>query len=427
MHAPICYKHIMEPLLLLKLVKVEIFIIVIICYCIFKRRQPTPHACNLIWPLLLGFIYWQLLSPEQWTSPDGIFSLTKWQFTIKFCLVVHAGVCWTFTTNTSHTQLARWLSVLLITMLLSMPAKAPAAISACLASHLIIFIFIFNRKSRKKNLIISTGLFAIISVIYCWFSEPIPFIIFMQWLPIISLIFYLALLGNYCKNHQDTELREFVFYLIGLIWILALHFCILKTVAWSSNSINIDIAVLAKIGLSWILVLLGFQWSIPSNQSTHAYSLLIPMLLIITLFIQMPQAKTFQALVVTIPVFFMQFWWLGHCYQSRKTTDFLESLLLLLNCFLIMVLIWWLKPLPLGLWNFSPTLSTLYSLTVCLAIFGIIRRRKIRISINHRAFTCGIIIALGLGYFISTVSTDLYLHIRDEYKEATFILESTGY
>ena len=125
----------------------------------------------------------------------------------------------------------------------------------------------------------------------------------------------------------------------------------------------------------------------------------------------------------SIPMVFIQFWWLGHCYQSSKPTDLLESLLLLLNCLLVVILVCWLEPVGIGLWDFSPTLVTLFSLALILGIFGVIRRRKIKISINYKAFVCGLLIALGLGYFISTVSSELYLQIRDEYKVSTFILE----
>ncbi len=423
MQTSICYKHKMEPFLFLKLAKVEILTLIIIGFCCLKLKEQTSSALKLTWPLLLGFVYWQLVSPEQWSSIDGNFSLTKWQFSVKFCLVIHAAVCWSFTAKPSCKLLAKWLAILLLSMLLVIPAKPSATISACLFSHLFIFIFMFNRKKRTKNMIISAVLISAFSGLFWWFSEPVPFISFMQWLPILSLLFFLGLLNHYCKNHRDTELKEFVFYCVGLLWILALHFCILKTVAWSSSSINADIAVLAKIGLAWVWVLLGFQWCLPPNKSTHGYSLLIPFGLILTLFIQVPQAKTFQALMVSIPMVYIQFWWLGHCYQSSKPTDLLESVLLLLNCLLVIILVWWLEPVGIGLWDFSPTLVTLFSLALILAVFGVIRRRKIKIKINYKAFICGLLIALGLGYFISTVSSELYLHIRDEYKESTFILE----
>ncbi len=413
----------MELFLFLKLAKVKILLLVLMGLCFLKFNQKTSQLINLIWPLLLSLIYWQLISPEQWSSKGGSFSLTKWQFGITFCLVIHAGVCWRYVTTPSYKLLLKWLALLLFCMLLVIPSKANLVISACLISHLPLFVFLFNRNTRRKNLIISAFFMSLCSTIYWWFSEPLPFTIFIQWLPIISLVFFLGLLSNYCKNHKDTALKEFVFYCVGLVWLLLLHFCILKTVAWSSHSINADIAVIAKIGLAWIWVLLGFQWCLPPNQSISGHSLLIPLGLILTLFIQMPQAKTFQILVVYIPIFLMQFWWLAYSYQSEISTDLLEPSLLLLNCFILIVLNWYLKPVDIGLWNFSPTLTTLFSLTILTAIFGSIRRRNSKVSLNYKVFTSGLIVSIGLSYFMSTVSSDLYLHIRDEYKEATFILE----
>ena len=413
----------MELFLFLKLAKIEILSIILLGFCFFMRKQQTSNLTELIWPLLLGLVYWQLISPEQWSSSGGDFSLTQWQFAVKFCLIIHASICWRFNTNASYKLLIQWLSILLLCILIVIPSKANLTTGACLISHLLLLVFTFNRNTRRRNLLISTFLLSSGSVIYWWFSEPSPFIIFLQWLPILCLLLSLGLMGNYCKNHQDTDLKEFVFYFAGLVWILALHFCIVKTIAWSPNSINGDIAVIAKIGLAWMWVLLGFQWSLPANNNLNSYSLMIPLGLILILFIQMPHAKTFQVLMVYIPIFFMQFWWLAHFYQSQKTADLLEPILLLLNCFILVILNWWLKPVAMGLWNFSPTLVTLFGLILILAVFGIIRRRKLTLPLNYRLFTCGLIVSIAMGYFISTISSNLYLHIRDEYKESSFILE----
>ena len=414
----------MELHIFLKLAKVEILLLVLIFVCSLKRKHQASNLVNLIWPLLLGLVYWQLISPEQWSSPDGNFSLTKWQFAIKFCLILHASACWRLNTNASYKLLSKWLSTLLIGVLLVIPSKVSITIGACLLSHLFLFIFIFNRNKRIRNILISACFLILFSGIYWWFREPpTAFIIFIQWLPILSLLFCLGLLGNYCKNHTDTDLKEFVFYYAGLVSLLTLHFCILKAIAWSPNSINGDIAVIAKIGLAWMWVLLGFQWSLPPNKSLTAYSLLIPLGLILTLFIQIPHAKTFQVLMVYIPIFFVQFWWLAHFYQSKISVDLLEPVLLFINCFILLILNWWLKPVTIGLWNFSPTLATLFTLILILAIFGIIRRRKLVLPLNYKLFACGIIVSIAMGYFMSTISSNLYMHIRDEYKESIFVLE----
>ena len=413
----------MEFFLFVKLAKVEILLIAMMALCFINGKKRTSKATDLIWPSLLCLVYWQLISPEQWSSSDGNLSLSKWQFTIKFGLIVHAGMCWRFAKDHSFELLGKWLCILLLCMFLVIPSKAPVTVGACFISHLLLVIFTFNRNKRLKNIFFTTCLMSLFAGLFWWFNEPSPIIIFMQWLPILSLLFSLSLMGNYCKNHTDTDLKKYVFYCSGLVCLLALHFCVLKTIAWSPVSINVDIAVIAKIGLAWAWVLLGFQWSLPPNNTSNGYSLLIPLGLILTLFIQMTHAKTFQLLLVFIPVFFIQFWWLAHFYQSQKSAELFEPLLLLLNCLIILILNWWIDPVPMGLWNFSPTLTTLFCLVLILAIFGIFRRRKSTLQLNCKLFFSGLIVSIAIGYFMSTISSNLYLHIRDEYKESMFVLE----
>lgn len=421
----ICYKLKMESWLLAKLSKSEIIILLtaIICY-LRPKVQLSKIGPYLLWFILAGLVYWQIVNPDYWSSPEGFISLHRWQFCVKFCLVLHAAICWrNQSIALTRQRLFQWLIALLISMLLVLASKPSAATAACLCSYLFFLIFIPKRKNRKITMIVASIFLLALSALVWLVDTTSTFWSMLQWLPLLGLFIGLGLMGNFCKNHLDTELKDFIFYLIGLTWILSLHFCILRSVCWTSPSILIDVTVLIKIGLAWIWVLLVFHWCLPKITTTHCFSLMLPMGIVLCLFMQAPQAKTFQVLMAMIPIFFMQYWWLARSYNLHNHSDAIEPLLLTLNCGILAFFNWLIKPTVVGIWNFSPTLVTIYGLTVLVAILGLRRKPRPELKKSFRQLIYGFLIILGLSYFMTTVSNPLYLHLRDEYKESSLILE----
>ena len=415
----------MESWLLAKLSKPEILLLTTILYCYLRSSKNLVKAFPLIlWILMLGMIYWQIVSSDYWLSPDGYFGIQQWQFCLKFCLVLHAAVSWKNISATPDNQkLLHWLIPLFLSMLLTFSTNTATVAIACLIAHLFLIIF-FPKRSKRKTVMAMTIVFlSLVSILIWYLDTSSKFINMIYWLPILSLLMGLGLLGNFCKNHEDTELKDFVFYLTGLTWILGLHFVVIRSICWTPPSVSVDITVLLKIALAWLWVLLGFHWCLPKKTGLHSYSLLIPFGIVLCLFVQSPQAKTFQALCTTIPLFFMQLWWLEHYYQNIGNSDSLERLFLTFNCLFLFGLNWYLNPTSIGIWQFSPTLTTILGLTVVTSLLGLVRQINDYPKEYYSKLILAAIIALGLGYFISTVSNPLYLHIRDEYKESSLVIE----
>lgn len=416
----------MESWLLAKLSKPEILLLATILFCYLRPSKISQKAFpKVLWILLLAILYWQIISPDYWLSPDRYFGLQRWQFCLKFCLVLHAAVSWSSISAISNNRkLLYWLIPLLFSMLLTFPTNTSTVTIACLLAHLLLIIFLPKRSKRKTSMILTTLFLSLVSIVVWHLDTSSQFISMIYWLPVLSLLMGLGLLSNFCKNHIDTELKDFVFYLIGLTWILGLHFVVMRSICWTPPSVSVDITVLLKIALAWLWVLLGFHWCLPKKTGLHSYSLIIPFGIVLCLFVQSPQAKTFQALCSIIPIFFMQLWWLERYYQSFGNSDSLERLFLAFNCLLLIGLNWYLNPTSIGIWNFSPTLTTIYGLTFIVSCIGLFRRSDTQSKDYLYKLIWGAMIALGLSYFISTVSNPLYLHLRDEYKESSLVIES---
>ena len=137
----------MEFFLFVKLAKVEILLIAMMALCFINGKKRTSGNC-LIWPSLPS-----LLAIDKLSVVDVMKfpSSRKWQFTIKFGLIVHAGMCWRFA-KTILSNYSENGSVFCCYAFSSHSIKAPVTVGACFISHLLLVIFTFNLNKRLKNI-----------------------------------------------------------------------------------------------------------------------------------------------------------------------------------------------------------------------------------------------------------------------------------